>query len=489
MNINKIKKSIIALFIALTFAISNTNGAVVSDPVNANAETDTIKKELIKAKIFNRQGVYNKALMIYDGLKAVNPNNEEVWLGHIETLINLGDYELAFNNIEKLKRLSPNNLNVKRLEAQIYHKLGMHEKTFDIYENILADNRHDIGAWSDYAFSKLNTGNWADSLDYFMRILELDPENETAIKMSHEILKERRPNLKTKYNVYTQGLDDETVSFSAEYSRHLSVSTLLFVDYNHIVVDRAEEAGFDLTSIDETLDETVIRAQKEFNDKLAGQFGIGAYSGLNDGLSFIIGLGYKIGDNSMLEANYVNNKPWFDPLSAADEDGNFDKINISFNWSFFENWSLFVDLERMNYSIDEVNDYGDKRSFSGILSRKMVKRNGLIPDVYFSYSFYRSIFDYTKENERQVPLVKSSDRHAFTFNIENKITNKFSYTLAGSVNKDYARELEGWNVSPGLKVSLGKRYEITTQYNFASESSNFGGGDTETFTFGINSIF
>lgn len=456
---------------------------------NSDLQDDTFKKELIEAKIYMRKGMFAKALNMYEGLRNKYPGNEEVWLGYIETIIELGYHELAFNELDDLMEANPTNLYAKRLQAQIYNKLGMYDMTFNIYDDILAFNRNDAGVLSDYAFSKLSAGNWADSLDYFLRILETNPDNESALMMSKEIIKEHSPNLSSGNKIYTQGLDDETITTYVKHSRHISTNTMLFIDYNHISIDRPDNTEFGLTSIDETIDDIVMRVQKDFNNNWIGQTGIGGYSGLNDGFSFLIGAGYKIGNNGIVELNYFNNKPWFDPLEAVDNNGNFDKIDLSFNWSFLKNWNLFLDVEQLDYSIDDVNDYGKKRGYSGILTKRFELSNKLIPVVYVSYAYSRSIFDYAKEDNRPVALVKSSDRHSFSFNLENTIFKSWSYTLAGSVSKDYARDLEGWSVSPGLQFKIGNRYFITAQYNFASESSNFGGGDTETYNFSLNSIF
>lgn len=441
---------------------------------------------MIQAKIFSRQGLYVKSLNIYKSLIKDFPNDEAIWLNYIDTLVNLSDYDLALAKINKLLENNPSNLEAKKIKARIYYEQGKYKWSYDIYESILKQNRMEREVWSDYAFAKLNAGDWADALNYYNMILEHDPENKTALQGINEIQNAHRPRMEMGYRSYTQSEDDVINTSSAIYTRHVTKNTLFSLDYDHIDVVRSSDPEFGINSFDLKIDDTIFRLRHQFNEQWEAEIGGGFYLGLDDGFSFLTGLDYKILGNGLLRANYFHRRPWYNPLEAANLDGSFNEARISFDWSFSEVWGLFLGVEQMNYFIDGSKDYGQERGFTGILTRKFETAKG-IPDFYLSYSFQRSIFDYEEKDFRPVPMVKSRQRHALSFNLEHWLSKRWAITLAGSVSKDLDRELNAFGYSPGIKIKLGKMFEFVFNYDFSSASSNVGGGKTETFNFLLKS--
>lgn len=441
---------------------------------------------MIQAKIFSRQGLYAKSLNVYRSLLKDFPDDEGVWMNYIDTLVNFSDYDLALAKINKLLENNPSNLEAKKIKARIYYEQGKYKWSYDIYESILKQNQMERGVWSDYAFAKLNAGDWTDALNYFSMILEHDYENKTALQGISEIQKAHRPRLEIGYRSYTQSEDDVINTSSSIYTRHITKNTLFSLDYDHIDVDRPSDPEFGINSFDLTIDDTIFRLHHRFSEKWEAEIGGGFYLGLDDGFSFLTGLDYKILENGLLRADYFHNRPWYDPLDAADLDGSFNEVNLSFDWSFLKAWGLFLGVKQLDYFIDGSKDYGQERGFTGILTRKFETAKG-IPDFYLSYSFQRSIFDFEEKNFRPVSMIKSEQRHAVSFNLEHWLSERCAIFLAGSVSKDLDRELNAFGYSPGVKIKLGKNLEFVFNYDFSSESSNAGGGVTEAFSFLLKS--
>lgn len=437
---------------------------------------------IIQARILSRQGLYVKSLNTYKSLLKDFPDDEIIWINYIDTLVNFSDYDLALAKINKLLENNPSNLEAKKIKARIYYEQGKYKWSYDIYESILKQNQMERGVWSDYAFAKLNAGDWTDALNYFSMILEHDPENKTALQGISEIQKAHRPRLEIGYRSLTQSEDDVINTSSSIYTRHITKNTLFSLNYDHIDVDRPSDPEFGINSLDLAIDDTRFRLRHQFNEQWEAEIGGGFYLGLNDGFSFLTGLDHKIMENGWLRVHYFHNRPWYDPLDAADHDGNFNEAKFSFDWSLLKVWGLFLGIEQLDYFIDSSKDYGQKRGFTGILTRKFETSKG-IPDFYLSYSFHRSLFDFEDKAFRPVSMVKSEQRHAISFDLEHWLSERCAISLAGSVSKDLDRELEAFSYSPGVKFRLRKGFELVFSYYFSSESSNAGGGETEAFNF------
>jgi tetratricopeptide (TPR) repeat protein len=440
---------------------------------------------MIQAKIFSRQGLYAKSLNIYKSLLKDFPDDEVVWINYIDTLVSFSDYDLALDKIDKFLENNPSNIEAKKIKARIYYEQGKYKWTYDIYESVLKQNRLERGVWSDYAFAKLNAGDWSGALNYFSKILEHDYENKTALQSTYEIQKAHRPGLKVGYRSYIQEDDNIISTSSTHYTRHITNDTLFSVDYDHIMVDRPSDSEFGTNSLDLTVDDTRFRLRHHFNKQWEGEIGGGFYFGLDESFSFFTGMDYKISKTGWLRVDYFYNHPWYDPLDAADLDGSFSEIKFSFDWSFLKVWGLFLGVEQLDYLIDGSKDYGEKRGFTGILTRKFETAKG-IPDLYLSYSFTRSIFDF-EDRFRPIDMVKSEQRHSISFSLEHWLSNRFAISLAGSVSKDLDRELNAFSYSPGVKFRIGKGVDLGFSYEYSSESANSGGGETEAFNFLLKS--
>lgn len=472
----------------LNYSSDTVTFPLVSDSQNDIHLIDVRDKQMktIQARIYSRQGLYVKSLNIYKSLLKDYPDDEGILMNYIDTLVNFSDYNLALDKINSILAKNPANLEAKKIKARIYYEQEKYKWTYNIYESILKQNRLERGVWSDYAFAKLNAGDWTGALNYFLMILERDYENKTALQSIYDIQEAHYPRLETGYRSFIQADDNIINTSSAIYTRHITNDTLFSIDYDHITVDRPSDTRFGINSLDLTIDDARFRLRHYFSEKWEGEIGGGFYSGLDGGFSFLTGLDYRILKTGWLRADYFQNRPWYDPLEAANLDGSFNEVNFSFDWSFSKVWALFLGVKRLDYFIDGSKDYGEKRGFTGILTRKFETAK-YIPDLYLSYSFTRSIFDFEEDNFRPIDMVKSEERHALSFNLEHWLSERYAITLAGSVSKDLDRKLEAKSFNPGFKIKYGKRFEFVFSYELSSESANVGGGKTEAFNFLLKS--
>jgi len=448
------------------------------------SEADIRQIDLFTARIYSRKGLHEKSIHLYDELRERYPDDEEIWEEYIETLVEFSQYEQAISEIQKLKKKNPDTLRGQRIQARIYQELNRHRWTFSIYESILNQNRNDVGVWSDYAYNRQDVGYWADALNYFSRVLELDPENRSALRGVHEILKEHRPNLRIGYSLNVQEAGDARVQTTpVQYRRHLTQKSTIDLNYSRIEIDRSAKSGID--EIDQIVNDANLILHHQFNPKLEGSIGLGGYDGLGDGTSFFIKAGYSPWVNAFIRAAYARNRPWYDPVEAANFDGAFNRFSASFDWSINQKWGIFLGGEQWDYSIDNDRDYGKRSEFIGIITNRLLPR----PDLSLSYAFYYSHFNYEDDVFRPIDMIPTEVVHSLSGNFEHWLCKYWAIAFSGGWRWDVERSVNSWYILPGLKVRLGNRIESDISYEFSTDAGTTAGGKTETLRFWGKFIF
>ena len=458
----------------------------VAEPPGSQTVSDAVmrKIDLFSARIYSRKGLYGKSINLYEVLRKRYPDDEEIWGEYIETLVEFSQYEQAISEIEKLKKTFPDTLIGQRIQARIYQELNQHRWTFPIYESIIKQNRTDVGIWTDYAYSRQDVGYWSDALNYFSRVLELDPENRSALKGVHEILREHRPNLRAGYSLNVQEAGDaRTQTIPIQYRRHLTNQSTIDLNYNRIEIDRSADIAID--AIDQTVNDAYLVLHHQLNPKLEGSIGIGGYDGLGDGASFFVKTGYSPWVNAFVRAAYAWNRPWYDPVDAANFNGAFNRLSASFDWSFDQKWGIFLSGEQWDYFIDNDIDYGRKREFFGIITNRL----WLKPELALSYAFYYSHFNYEDEIFRPIDIIPTEAVHSLSGRFEHWPCRYWAVSFSGGWRWDVERSVNSWYILPGLKVRLGNRIETDISYEFSTDAGTAAGGKSETLRFSGKIIF
>lgn len=450
--------------------------------------------DLIRARILSRQGFCEKSLDLYRDLRQRYPDDEEIWEDYVETLVNNSHYDLALYEITKLLQKNPSNLRGRKTQARIYYEAGLHGWTFPIYEGILQLYQKDLGVWSDYAYAQQGSGEWVQALDYFCRILEQDPENKSALRSVHEILREHRPSVETGYRPYFQEADKSRIDlFYLRYSQHITAKTNIDLSYDRFSAYRPRgPQGSQIFRVDEKGNDLTVRLRHWFDQRWQGRVGVGMYSGLGGGKYFLLGASYRFPRRGILRVDYVSRRPWYNPVEAARLDGHFDRASASFDWNFGSLWGLHLGVEQGDYNslVPDGNSlsagkYGRKRSFTGILTRKVWDR----PDLYVGYSFYRSKFYYEYSDYRLIAMIEDEAVHSLFFDFFQWPCPYWGYGLSAGIRRDTARKTTSWYALPGIKVRLGNRIEAGLSYEYSTESETSAlGGKTGTIYLGLKVI-
>ena len=76
----------------------------VASSLNGSGLIDAGERQMnmIQAKIFSRQGLYQKSLHIYRSLLKDFPDDDGIWMDYIDTLVNFSDYDLALMKANRL---------------------------------------------------------------------------------------------------------------------------------------------------------------------------------------------------------------------------------------------------------------------------------------------------------------------------------------------------------------------------------------------------
>jgi len=445
---------------------------------------DSRKMALIEARILGKQGLYEKSLQIYQHLLKRYPEDEEIRGDYIEALIDSSQYEMAQSEIMRLLRKNPDNLRAQRLQARLYIQLRQYARTFPIFDQILNLNKADAGIWSDYAFANLDTQEWSSALNYFSRVLEMDPENREALRNVHEILREHRPKLDAGYRLYSQDAGDATIqTVSGRYARHLSDRTLADIAYDRITIDRPE-SGLS-APIDETINDALIRFRRQLSRKWEGRIGIGGYTGLGDGTTLLLGLDYSPRIDLTLHADFLGKRPWYDPVEAASLEGSYQQYVVSMDWNIDPTLALFLGAEYWDYFVEDDWDYGAKKTFTGILTKRLFER----PSLFAGYSYYFSDFDYKNEAFTPIDMIPSESVHTIFGSFEHGLSRDITFSVSSGRQWDVVRSLSSWYILPMVRFKLGKRIESVISYEFNSESGTAAGGKTQTFRIWNRIIF
>ncbi len=474
---------------------------VVKDPSPPVGETANTGKgdaqvynfkqmDMMEARILSRQGFYERSLLVYEKLRKRYPDDEEIWEDFIETLVNYEAYELALMEIRNILLKNPSNLRAQRIQARVYQELNQPQWNFPIFEGLLDDYETDVGIWSDYGFSRLDAGDWSGALNYYCRVLELDPDNESALRSVHEILRKHRPQLVPDFMSYYQEGDDSLIqTYSLAHARDLGRRTRLNVDYQEVHIRRPDQPSRGYGRVHENLHDMTAVLRHRLGSRWQVDTGGSLYSGLGGGPSGFLAVDYEFPRRGGLRGSYVYYRPWYDPVEAAARQGNFNRARLSLNWNFDERWSLLAQGTQWDYFAqrwpkEDASRYGERHAFLGSLTRRLMAR----PALSASYSYYRSNFYYEDSRFRPIDMPESERIHALSFNLEDQACTYLGYGFSGGIRRDMVKESFSWFAFPFIKLRLGNRTDAALSYEFSSEANTPEGGENQAFHLSVRII-
>jgi tetratricopeptide (TPR) repeat protein len=440
--------------------------------------------DLIRARILSRQGLLEDSLDLYRDLRERFPADQEIWIDYIETLVNAELFEASEAELNAFLAQYPENLRALRIQARVFYEQGRFAFAYPVYDHLVEVFSGDAGVWSDYGYARQGGGDWAGALNCFSRVLELDPENEDALRSVHTILREHRPRLDTGYRLYRQEDGDaEWGTWYLRAGRHLGEKSWWTFAYDRVTMDRPAQPF--LPPVNETLHDASLRVDYTFNRFIAAHVGAGLYSGMGDGAGFSVGLDARPDPSLALRADYTWGRPWFDPMEAVDQEGRENRLLLSMEWTRWSPWTLYMEAEQSDYETRDLDDYGRRRGILGILSRRF----GDNPALTLSYSYLRRRFEYGSETFRPVLMIEREGVHELSALFEHRLCTYWTVRMQGGVRKDHLRDLDSWFILPELNVRMGNRLEGRVSYEHSSEAGTVAGGISRTFHVGLRVIF
>jgi tetratricopeptide (TPR) repeat protein len=440
--------------------------------------------DLIHARVLNRRGDTEGAVAVVKALLDRDPGHEEARLVHAEILVDGEEYEAGMAAVGALLRENSNNKEALRLEARIYQELGRARLACPVYEELLRVSGVSGGVYADYAFSRLDRGEWSAALDCFSRTLEIDPENRSVRQSVHEILKEHNPRLDLRTRVYRQSADGSCIfTWALSHRRYLDENTLVEAGFERIRINRPARGA--TGPISRGVNGGSVRAEHRFGETWSGRLGAGSYTGLRVGSTLVAGLDCRIHERLVLRGDLFQGRPWYDPVEAADHEGSFNRRVLSLEWQPDRVWSVALGAEQWDYFIDDSDRYGRRYTQTAILTRSFTRR----PDFSLSYSIHHATFNADDRNFQPIAMLRIETVHGLSGRFEDWPGPCWAYFVGGGVRSDVARSVNSWYVHPGLKIRLGNRIDIETGYEFSSEAGTVEGGRTQTFFLQARIIF
>jgi len=130
-------------------------------PEALNNKGNTLIQILKNKKSMDRIKGYKKALSCYNKALEIEPKNLEILNNKGLALAYLGDYENSYQVFEEALKMSP-------------HDLGTKIKRKNVSEIIIND-------FTDKGYEKLKNGNYNEAIKYFNKVLEIKPDNISAL--------------------------------------------------------------------------------------------------------------------------------------------------------------------------------------------------------------------------------------------------------------------------------------------------------------------
>jgi hypothetical protein len=441
---------------------------------------DRMQMAFIQARILARKGQYPEAIKIYEQLRLSYPESLDIQADYADVLLEYGDYENAAMCIKHLLKKKSFQTRGLQMMASMYDRLDLPTWTFPIYENILNQQPNNDVIWMDYANQRSKAGHWQKSLNAYSRVLEKDPENIYALRGVHQILREKRPALNAQFLQYSGS--DDTVRYHQHYNwRYILTETLLFrTHFERIDIKipdniQIQSQNIQQTTLELNLD---IFPYTQFIGRLF------CFSGPVDDISMYGAVKYRLLSDSVIQIAYQGTSSWFDPIQAMDQNGSFEEYQLSFATPLFEQFRLNALLAFRKYSLDFIDDYGDRSGIHMDLSRRILSK----PDTTLIFALDQGRFAYHTDNE-DVPMVLEENAFSCSTYIQDQPFGRLYYFLSSGFRWDRRRSLFGFFLNPGFGWHFTSQFQMDLSYSYSSESTGVIQGSTQTYHMNGNLIF
>ncbi|SDK82341.1 Sporulation related domain-containing protein [Maridesulfovibrio ferrireducens] len=441
------------------------------------------QREVILARIMVRRGYVDDGIRLYEKLVKIYPEDMDLREEYISTLIDNEEYNNASSLLQGWLEDDPVAAGALRQTARLKLLTGDYAQQQASLNYILQLRPGDTDALSSSAYGRQEGGDWLGAIESFSELIDREPNNVDARRALSGLLKRRRPRLTLTPRVYLQTNDTITTSMKTNFSMQLDSLTRGEFIYDFAQIYRPEGDGIE--KVDKTINRAAFLFRRDFSRKFTGILGIGAFEGTAEGVTGALGFDWLVHDSGPVSFMVDYNNPWIDEPSAANYKGRYNQVSLTYDGFYNDTWGLFMNGQVRQYVVDNDRLYGTKGIYNVILTRKLLNN----PELYVSYSYYRSHFKYEDENYTPITLVQNESIHTLSTSFSKWFCETIGVQVAGGIRQDEFKSSPSYFVSPNFIVRLGERWEFNTGYEYSSDSGLAGGGESQAITGGISYVF
>ncbi|MFV0348923.1 MAG: tetratricopeptide repeat protein, partial [Halodesulfovibrio sp.] len=451
-------------------------------PFNADGR----QAELIIARSTFMQGDHESARAMYRVLLAKYGPDEEITSGYVETLLEGKRWAEAEAELAAWRARSPHSLDALRQTARLYLLLaeenGNYEAAYPWLEALLEQTPEDTDIKSDYAYARLNAGDWNGALALFSDVLDADPENADAAEAVRTICRDRSPQLRADFRSEVQTGEVSINTLETEYSQQLNPAWRLAVSEERSSIHRKGNNQGTTRIATEILRHSV-RARNDIDTRWSLLSGISYFSGKTEGMGAEAGLERRDLLGGTLSLEGVLNAPWLSTLDAVDREGTTDTYTARYERPLNDYWSMSASVGATRYSLENLSGYSWQEREEFALTRSI----RYLPDLTASYIFTRTRQHYRQDDpaDRPVDLVDKEDIHALRLEMLHWYNDYVALRAFGSAGYDVFRPSPLFGAGGGLRFRLGERVDLDAGFEYNNDTGQAGGGEAKALTSSI----
>ncbi len=439
-------------------------------------------QDVLLARIMIRRGFTSQGLRIYEKLLKIYPGDFDLREEYIGVLLDNQEVDKAAMLINAWLRDDPSSASALRLEARLRLLTGDYEQQQDTLGYLLRLRPGDTDSISAKAYGRQDAGDWLGAIKSFSELIDREPDNSDARQALSGLLMQRRPQLELTPSVYLQPNDTITTTMGGNFAMQLDNLTRGEVYYSNTGIYRPAGVGID--KIDKDVNQLAFIFKREITRTFIAVAGIGAHDGTASGLSGTAGFDWRVHAPGTLSFMVDYADPWLDEPSAANYKGQYNQLSLTYNGFYDDTWGLFFNGQYRQYTLNEDRLYGHRGVLNVILTRRLLSD----PDVFVSYSFYRSKFKYEDSTYTPVEIVPNEAIHTISTSFSKSLCDVIVIEASGGVRADEFKTSLSYFGGPSLSLRLG-RFEFNTGYEYSSDSGQVGGGETQLIRGGLKFVF
>ncbi|NDV26821.1 sporulation protein [Desulfovibrio sp. JC010] len=440
------------------------------------------QQNVILARIMIRRGYVEDGLRLYARLLRIYPDDVELREEYIGALIDSGEIEKSAAMLRDWLGHDPHSPRALRQEARLRLLSGDYSVQINSLDYLLRLRPGDTDSLSAKAYGSQQGGDWLSAIESFSELIDAEPHNYEARQALSSLLMERRPRLVLTPSVYLQSDESVTTTLGSRFSMQLTDQTRGEFYYANTRIYRPQQDGVE--KINKDVNQAAILFKRDFNRVFTGIVGVGAFEGTASGVSGALGFDWRIHEPGTFSAMIDYDNPWLDEPSAANYEGRYSQLSLTYDGFYNDEWGLFLNGQLRQYKLESDRNYGAKGIYNIILTRRVLAD----PDLFVSYSFYRSFFKYDDENYKPFEVVDNESIHTLSASFSKSICDTIVFQAAGGIRMDEFKNSPSYFGGPSLAFRLG-RFELSLDYEYSSDSGLAGGGETQFLSGGIGYVF